>query len=57
MNNKSWKRGIGWYLAAVLTSVAVLTGCENAVGQNAKKEAVVLLVTHTEMWELRMMES
>ena len=38
MNNKSWKRGIGWYLAAVLTSVAVLTGCGNAVGQNAKKE-------------------
>ena len=38
MNNKSWKRGIGWYLAAVLASVAVLTGCGNAVGQNAKKE-------------------
>ena len=38
MNNKSWKRGIGWYLTAVLASVAVLTGCGNAVGQNAKKE-------------------
>ena len=38
MNHKSWKRGIGWYLAAVLACVAVLTGCGSAVGQNAKKE-------------------
>ena len=38
MNHKSWKRGIGWYLAAVLASVAVLTGCGSAAGQNAKKE-------------------
>ena len=38
MNHKSWKRGIGWYLAAVLASVAVLAGCGSAAGQNAKKE-------------------
>ncbi len=38
MNNKSWKRGIGGCLAAVLASAAVLTGCGSAAGQNAKKE-------------------
>lgn len=38
MNNKSWKRGIGGCLAAVLASAAVLTGCGSAAGQKAKKE-------------------